>query len=405
MMGGMSDVAKRRWAWMVWAVMVLAYLGEVILLFLTADLNTTDPGDLASPLVQALEDLAFVAVGMLGLRVVLRQPTNAVGWWIMAAGISFPVEGLAAEFRQFGENRWGAVPVVLAAGWVARWIWILASFNIPFLLLLYPDGHLPSRRWRPVLWLAVSVVVVAFVAMAVYTEPDAVAGDLPNPLGVPALAPMIESLNGFVLFPSQYLLIVLGLLSLVARFRRGEGVERQQIKVLMWVGPVALAFFAVSATLDRGPVWLGPALNFGFTVFLASAITLAILRYRLFEIDRLISRTVSYAIVAGALAAVYVFGAVWLPTRVVGEQTPLFVAGSTLAVAALFNPVRRRVMRWVERRFNRSRYDPEQIAEEFAASLRDQVDTDRLAEDWVTVVTGTLQPSAVGVWVREKSGR
>ncbi|MGH8872342.1 MAG: hypothetical protein ACRDWS_10225 [Acidimicrobiia bacterium] len=401
----MSDVAKRRWAWMVWAVMVLAYLGEVILLFLTADLNTTDPGDLASPLVQALEDLAFVAVGMLGLRVVLRQPTNAVGWWIMAAGISFPVEGLAAEFRQFGENRWGAVPVVLAAGWVARWIWILASFNIPFLLLLYPDGHLPSRRWRPVLWLAVSVVVVAFVAMAVYTEPDAVAGDLPNPLGVPALAPMIESLNGFVLFPSQYLLIVLGLLSLVARFRRGEGVERQQIKVLMWVGPVALAFFAVSATLDRGPVWLGPALNFGFTVFLASAITLAILRYRLFEIDRLISRTVSYAIVAGALAAVYVFGAVWLPTRVVGEQTPLFVAGSTLAVAALFNPVRRRVMRWVERRFNRSRYDPEQIAEEFAASLRDQVDTDRLAEDWVTVVTGTLQPSAVGVWVREKSGR
>ncbi|MGH8871277.1 MAG: hypothetical protein ACRDWS_04825, partial [Acidimicrobiia bacterium] len=333
-----SDAAKRRLAWTVWAVMILAYMGEVILLVLTSDLPTGDPGDQASPLVQALEDLAFVAVGMLGLRVVIRQPANAVGWWIMAAGISFPVEGLAAEITQYGQNRWGVVPMVLAASWVARWIWILAAFNIPFLLLLYPDGHLPSRRWRPVLWLAVSVVLVGFVAMAVYTEPDPVAGDLPNPLGAPALAPLIESLTGLILFPSQYLLIVLGLLSLVFRFRRGEGVERQQVKVLIWVAPVALAFFAVSAALEGGPAWLGPALNFGFTVFLASAITLAILRYRLFEIDRLISRTVTYAIVAGALAAVYGLGAVWLPTQVVGQQTPLFVAGSTLAAAALFNP-------------------------------------------------------------------
>ncbi|MGH8915549.1 MAG: hypothetical protein ACRDZM_13655, partial [Acidimicrobiia bacterium] len=160
---------------------------------------------------------------------------------------------------------------------------------------------------------------------------------------------------------------------------------------------------AVSAALEGGPAWLGPALNFGVTVFLASASTLASLRYRLFEIDRLISRTVTYAIVAGVLAAVYGLGAVWLPTQVVGQQTPLFVAGSTLAAAALFNPLRRTVMRWVDRRFHRSRYDPEQIADEFATKLRDQVDTEQLAADWAGVVTGTLQPSAVGVWVREDS--
>ncbi|MGH8947860.1 MAG: hypothetical protein ACRDXF_03290, partial [Acidimicrobiia bacterium] len=156
----------------------------------------------------------------------------------------------------------------------------------------------------------------------------------------------------------------------------------------------------VTSRLQGGAVWLDSLLNIVFSLFVGGAVTLAILRYRLFEIDRLISRTVTYAVVAGALALVYGVGAIWLPSRIVGEQTPLFVAGSTLAVAALFNPLRRRVMRWVDRRFNRSSYDLEQITDRFAARLRDQVDADRLADDWAKVVTGTLQPSAVGVWVR-----
>ncbi len=398
----MSDLTRRRLAWVLWVVMLLAYVAEVALLFATSALPTTDPVDNAGPLLQAFEDLAFVAVGTLGLRLVLRHPGNAVGWWIMVAGLSFPIESLTAEFTQWGLDRWGAVPIVLAAGWLTRWIWILASFNIPFLILLYPDGHLPSRRWRPVLWLAVSVVVAAFVTMAFSIDSEPVAGALRNPLGVPSLTPMFEFLISVVVFPGQFVMIALAVLSLVARYRQGEGVERQQIKVLMWVGPVALAFFAFAGNYNDGPVWLEPLLNFGFTVFVTAAFTLAILRYRLFEIDRLMSRTVSYALVAGALAAVYGFGTVWLPSRVVGEQTPLFVAGSTLAVAALFNPVRRRVMRWVDRRFNRSRYDPERIANDFAKRLQDQVDADQVADDWAEVVTATLHPTAVGVWVRDE---
>jgi len=396
----MNDLTGRRLAWILWIVTLLAYAVEVALLFATADLATTDPADQVGPLIQAFEDLAFVAVGTLGLRLVLRQPGNAVGWWIMAAGVSFPLEGLMAEFVQFGQDRWGAIPVVLAAGWVARWVWILATFNITFLLLLYPDGHLPSRRWRPVLWLAVAVMATAFVTAAFSVDPDPVAGALPNPLGVPALTPVFDWLLSYVVFPGQLGLIVLALLSLVARFRNGEGVERQQVKVLLWVGGVAVIFFAAIGYVED-PVWLDPLLNFAFTIFVVAALTLAILRYRLYDFDRLVSRTVSYALVAGALAVIYGFGAVWLPSRVVGEQTPLFVAGSTLAAAALFNPVRRRVMKWVDRRFNRSRYDPEQIADQFAKRLRDQVDADRLADDWADVVTGILQPTAVGVWVRE----
>jgi hypothetical protein len=132
-----------------------------------------------------------------------------------------------------------------------------------------------------------------------------------------------------------------------------------------------------------------------------ASVTLAILRYRLFDIDRLISRSVTYAVVAGALALVYGFGAVWLPSRIVGEQTPLFVAGSTLAVAGLFNPMRRRVMRSVDRRFNRSSYNLEQITDLFTARLRDQLDADRLIEDWARVVDKALQPSLLGIWVRD----
>jgi hypothetical protein len=158
-------------------------------------------------------------------------------------------------------------------------------------------------------------------------------------------------------------------------------------------------FFAVVGRQEGGPIWLGSVFNFVFSLLVAGAVTLAVLRYRLYEIDRLISRTVTYTVLAVVLAIVYGFGAVWLPSRVVGEQTPLFVAGSTLAVAALFNPLRRRVMRWVDRRFNRSSYDAEQIADAFAVRLRDEVDPERLADEWATTVVRALQPSSIGVWL------
>jgi hypothetical protein len=395
----MTDAGRRRLAWAVWVVTILAYVVEVALLFANADLPVADPIDGVDPWLQALEDLAFVAVGALGLRLVLSQPRNAFCWWVLVAGLSFPLEGLTFEFTRFGMDRWGAVPIVALAGWMSLWVWIPGSFSIPFLLLLYPDGHLPSSRWRPALWFTMATVVATFVAAAFLVEPEPVVGMPRNPLGIPALGEFINAVFLYVVVPGQLISIVLGLLSLVARYRRGEGVERQQVKVLLWVGAVAVIFFSVDT--QGAPIQVGPILNFVFSIFVGAAVTLAVLRYRLFEIDRLISRTVTYAVVAGALAVLYGFGAVWLPSRIVGEQTPLFVAGSTLAVAALFNPLRRRVMRWVDRRFNRSSYDAELIAEGFATRLRDQVDAERLADDWATVVKQTLHPSAVGVWVRD----
>lgn len=138
---------------------------------------------------------------------------------------------------------------------------------------------------------------------------------------------------------------------------------------------------------------------------LVASIALAVLRYRLYDFDRLVSRTVSYALLVVILGSLYVLGAVWLPTRLIGQQSPIFVAGSTLAVAALFTPIRRWVMRWVDRRFNRSIYDAQRVSDVFAARLRDQVDAERLAADWANVVRVTLEPSMVGVWVREESSQ
>jgi hypothetical protein len=149
-------------------------------------------------------------------------------------------------------------------------------------------------------------------------------------------------------------------------------------------------------------VW-GELLLIAGVVAVPTSVAIAVLRYRLYEIDRLVSRTVGYVVVLGVLTVVYVIGAVWLPTRLLGEQSPLFVAASTLIVAGLFGPLRKRVVVWVDRRFYRARYDADRVAEAFSSRLRDQIDLTDLTTDWVDVIAATLRPTTIGVWVSERS--
>ena len=183
----MTDWGRRRLAWALWVVTILAYLVEVALLFANADLPVADPLDAVNPWLQALEDLAFVAIGALGLRLVLSQPMNAFCWWVLVAGLSFPLEGLAVEFTRFGMDRWGAIPIVAVVGWMSLWLWIPGSFSIPFLLLLYPNGHVPSSRWRPALWFTNAAVVVTFFAAAFLVEPEPIVGCATQPPRHPRL--------------------------------------------------------------------------------------------------------------------------------------------------------------------------------------------------------------------------
>jgi hypothetical protein len=186
-------------------------------------------------------------------------------------------------------------------------------------------------------------------------------------------------------------------LSVIARFRNAGFVERQQIKWLLAATCVFAVAYIVGAISDDEWVWWVVSLAMAA---IPLAILLAVLRYRLYEIDRLISRTVAYVIVIALLGAVYLGGFAAM-TSFLPAESPLAVAGSTLAVAALFNPVRRRVQEWVDRRFNRSRYDARQVMDRFAGSLQGQVESEGLVDGWVSVVSETMEPASVAVWVRE----
>ena len=389
---------RTRLAWCVWAVACLAYIGDVILLVATRDFSPEE----ASVLVAAAEDFAFVLVATLALVILRSQPANGVGWWLMVAGLSFPLEGLFVGLTAYGVHHWGDVPLVLMFGWVTRWIWLLAAINIPFMLLVYPDGRLPSARWRPVAWSMWAVVVVVFMIDAFDPQPMEEFADLANPFALPGLSSLLDSLS-IVVLPLFSLFPLAGALALVSRYRSSGVFVRQQVKLLGWVAVVSVVFFGFIVFQDLGAT-VTAALNIAYTVFIASVITAGIVRYRLFDIDRLISRTASYAVVIVVLVGVYTVGVTTL-SGFLPAESPVAVAAATLAVAALFNPLRKRVQGWVDRRFNRSRYDAQRVMDGFVGSLREGIDGEGLVDGWVGVVADTMQPASLAVWVREGGSR
>jgi hypothetical protein len=227
---------------------------------------------------------------------------------------------------------------------------------------------------------------------------------LENPIGLEVLAPLRESA---VEVGTQYLLILLALTclgSLVVRYRRGTWTVRQQIRLILYPALAILAAAAagiVVESLQPGPSGFFPLVYILGYNGIALGVGVAIFRYRLYDIDRVISRTVSYVVVVGLLGLVFAAGVVLIPTTFGVADSQLLVAGSTLAVAALFNPLRTRVRMWVDRRFNRPHYDAARVMDGFADSLRDRVDPDGVAEGWLGVVAVTMQPVSAGVWVRE----
>jgi len=315
----------------------------------------------------------------------------------MVAGLSFPLEGFLFGLTAYRFDQEGGTAVVLVLSWVSRWIWLLAAINIPFTLLLYPNGQLPSRRWRPVLWAMIGLIAVAWVAAAFSPEPMEEVGGLPNPLGIEAVEPL------WVVFPLLYLLPVVGAIALVARHSKATPLVRQQIKLLAWGAAVSVVYFAFNTVAAPAPA-VNSSLNIVFTFFLGSVITAGIVRYRLFDIDRLISRTVSYALVVLTLAGVY-FAGVTLVSRVLDPQSDLGVAASTLVVAALFNPLRHRLQVLVDRYFHRSRYDSQLVVSGIASRLRDEIDIDRVTSEWLSAVEESVRPVSMGVWMGDQFGR
>jgi hypothetical protein len=335
-------------------------------------------------------EVVNMALPVGGFVLASRRPGNRIGWLTLAAALTLGLRSFADQYEQRAlVAAPGSLPSGLWALWVSSWIWLIALAMVAFLFLLFPTGRLHSRRWRPAAWFvgavfALSTAAVMAGATREWAHPSASFQQL---VTLPVLAAMI------ICFPAA--LVVSGS-AIVVRFARSAGEERLQLKWFAAAAVLVVATF-IALILTNSNSVAAAILNNLALLCLEVAIAIAVLKYRLYEIDRIISRTLAYAIVTGLLVGVYA-GLVLLATQVLTLKSPVAVAGSTLVAAALFSPLRSRVQRAVDQRFNRARYDADQMVAAFAARLKDAVDLDAVQADLASVVQQALEPAHVSMW-------
>ena len=391
--------------WLAWSLVTLSVVLLVGGIALAQMARSTAPqrpyfGPVEAAFVLATV-LTFSAVGAI---IASRQPRNAIGWIFCGIGLVVSLNSLTgsyAEYRLVG----GSSPGSLAetAAWFSSWSWTLWLY-VPttFLLLLFPDGRLPSPRWRPVAWCA-ALGVISFVAgYALDPGPLEEFPRITNPYGVDS--PILDAIAvaGAILAAAS---MVASAVSLIVRMRRAGQVERQQIKWLAYGGALVVGAVFVGGAIS---IWVGEV---GISLIIIGLLGLpiftgvAIARYRLYDIDIVINRTLVYGALTAALVAVYFGGVATLQAlfrALTGqEQQPqLAIVVSTLAIAALFNPLRRRIQSFIDRRFYRRKYDAAKTLEAFSAKLRDETDLNALGDDLIGVVRETMQPAHVSLWLR-----
>jgi hypothetical protein len=346
---------------------------------------------------------------LLGALIVSRQPRNAIGWIFTWAGVAVCSAFTADAYISFSQANHLHLPGIPMAAWyenLAAGPVIFGAFA--FLFLLFPDGHVISPRWRPVAWITGAATVAVFAASAFKPGP---LGDYPainNPFGLALDAGGMDGPGGLTFF-----VLMAGLaaaaVSLVLRFRRSRGEERQQLK-LFATATVFSAILLLSGPLFwfviPGPV--GQLWNVVFllaVIILPAAIGVAMLKYRLYEIDVIINRALVYGSLTVTLGLLYVGGVIALQTlarAITGQTSDLAIAVVTLAVAALFNPWRYRVQRFIDRRFYRHKYDASRTLAALSTRLRDEVDLDQMAGELTAVVQVTMQPTSVSLWLAER---
>ena len=397
-------VRVRRIALGSWLVIVAFVLLDVALLILTRATAVPDSWGF-----RGATGLAAMVFGSVGAIVALRRPENPIGWLQIAIGLFFSVESAVIEYTVLGlVAAPGSVPLARELGWMLSWIWIPpVGLALVYLPLLFPTGRLPSPRWGRLAWLGGPAIVIASLGLSIAPGPIQQARYLVNPLAVPGVDPQLSTSLGGLADALLGVAIVLAVGSLVRRFRMSSGEVRQQLKWFAFAAAIAVAGFAGNLVLylvspNPGIVKAGEVVLFFSILGMPVAAGIAILRYRLYDIDRIISRTVSYAVVSGILAAVLGVAIVALQGVLapVTQGQTLAVAGSTLLVAALFQPIRRRIQAIVDRRFNRARIDAERTVEAFAARLRDVMDLDTVRTDLASVTQDALHPEHVGIWIR-----
>jgi hypothetical protein len=382
-----------------WSMLAIYAAG----LALTAALAIPN-GSVARDPAGVLYLLDFTAFMVVGTLIVARRPGNAIGWLFSAVGLLALSLSLAGEFTEYAYGtRPGALPSAILAAWYLGWgAYPLFILTFTFTLLLFPTGRLPSPRWRPIAWLA--AVDLAVVTVLAALRPTLTVGHderaIANPIGIRGLPHPEQGAVGAVLTGLFTVVSLAACASLVARFRHSRGEERQQLKWFAYAATLMVISSIVGGMLFPA----GGDVGAGITIaLLPVAAGVAILRYRLYDIDRLINRTLVYGLLTALLGLVYatvvlvlgqVFGGI-------GTAPPSWaVAGATLAVAALFRPARRRIQAVVDRRFNRRKYNTAKTIEAFSLRLRDEIDLDALTAELLAVVDQTIQPTRASLWLR-----
>jgi hypothetical protein len=402
-----SGTSHRAAVWLAWSacllcVALLAVSGVLLLLSGSSEGGASTWGTEYNNLIFPVVVLAFALVGAL---VASRLPANPIGWICLTIGLVMMLGGATDEYSGYAlANRAGALPGGEYAAWLGNWSWIPAvGLMGTFTILLFPSGRLPSRRWRAVAWLSATVLVLASLSEAFSPGKLSEAPNVTNPFGIQYARGTLELVNtaAFLLLP---LCFVLSALSMVVRFRRSAGEERQQLK---WFAAAAVLLGACFPFVFVVPSGAYEDLVTLLFAGLPIAIGVAVLRYRLYDIDVLINRALVYGPLTAMLALVYVGGVVGLQSllRVLtGQESTLAVVASTLVIAALFSPLRRRVQALVDRRFYRTKYDAAKTLAAFSARLREETDVDVLRNDVVGVARSTVQPAHASLWLRPDPG-
>jgi hypothetical protein len=411
----MSRRAAALLAWLLWALSMMLFALTLLLNLLTPPQPWMDQAPLLDVLIVVLM-LLYQTVGAL---VASRLPKNPIGWIFLGTGlVANAFQGFAFGYADYSLYvRGGSLPVTEYMAWLSMWIaFPFVALATVLLLLLFPTGSLPSPQWRVVVWMAVCGTVMftlweASTPGSLETHPS-----IDNPVAIGGVVGNAIELVGKV---GMFLLLVSALfaaVSLINRLVQARGDERQQLKWFTFAAGLMLGGFLVAMLFSQWYPLNEIAFFLGFLgyYFFPIAIGISILRYRLYDIDRIINRTLVYGALTVALVAVYLVCVLLLhivavvPIQYIfyaftGQGSTFAVVISTLAMAALFNPLRRHIQSFIDRRFYRSKYDARKTLEAFSAKLRDETDLDALSDDLVGVVRETMQPAHVSVWLRPET--
>ncbi|MBA2364436.1 MAG: hypothetical protein H0V86_12990 [Chloroflexia bacterium] len=388
-----------RLAWSLSMLTLVSAAGTVFLVALNA------PDAIPDMLFAVLLILTFAIVGAL---VASRHPHNRIGWLFCIGALIWIVGEFTLEYAVYALiTEPGSLPAGRSMSWFGTWArgfgWLLLA---TFLLLLFPTGRLPSRRWRYVGYLAIGNLVL-FTAVSVLspTSTDMRLSFVTNPLGLELDRATMDMIEGLAYAGYPFVAAACGA-AVVRRFRHARGEEREQLK--WFVFAVALMVLLMSSGLAAAVLRLIPGDALLFTLPMAPlpvATGVAILKYRLYDIDLIIRRTLVYGALTASLAAVYFGGVAAIQAMlraITGQESSVAVVASTLAIAALFQPLRRRVQGFIDRRFYRGKYDAARTLQAYSAHLRDEVDLDALNGRLIGVVNETVQPAHVSLWLRER---